>query len=138
MRAINRCLNSQLLDLCRRIIHLDELNCKMIAVLPTPLNENCSVAAFTRGCLLITAKNAAWATELRYLLPELRDQLRKEGLYQLSSIKITLPEQEQLEKKKPAKTKLSTEARSSIQGAAKLCSYQPLRDALNHLAGEGE
>lgn len=139
IRPINHCLNAQLLDLCQRTIQLDDLNCKIKANLPTPLHNYCQVAAFNHGCLLITATNAAWATELRYCLPELRDKLRTAGLYQLTSIKIALADfdPQQPQKKTPNKTTLSAAARTSIRSAGELCSYQPLRDALFHLAGEG-
>ncbi|MBA3535728.1 MAG: DUF721 domain-containing protein [Tatlockia sp.] len=140
MRSINRCLNAQLLNICQRSIQLDELNCKIKATLPAPLNNYCQVAAFNSGCLLISATNAAWATELRYRMPELRDKLRKAGLYQLSSIKISLAEFDpQLPQEKLlVKKSLSTSARKNIRKAGELCSYQPLRDALYHLAAESE
>ncbi|MBA2709071.1 MAG: DUF721 domain-containing protein [Tatlockia sp.] len=138
MRSISRCLNAQLLDICRRSIELDELNDKVKSVLSEPLNNYCLVAAFNSGCLLITATNSAWATELRYRLPELRDQLRKAGLYQLTSIKIGL---ENFDTKKPqnkplSKKLLSNSARNNIRNAGELCSYIPLRDALYHLASD--
>jgi hypothetical protein len=140
IRSINRCLNAQLLNICQRSIQLDELNCKIKATLPAPLNNYCLVAAFNSGCLLITATNAAWATELRYRLPELRDKLRKAGLYQLSSIKIALAEfdPQQPQKKLPTRKLLSNSARTNIRNVGELCSYQPLRDALYHLADESE
>ena len=131
-------MNAQLLDICQRSIVLDELNEKIKMVLSEPLNNYCFVAAFNSGCLLIEATNSAWATELRYRLPELRDQLRKAGLHQLTSIKIGLADFDpQLPKKKSAITKpLSTSARLNIKNAGDLCSYQPLREALYHLANE--
>lgn len=136
IRPINRCLNPQLLNLCQQAIQLDELNCKVKAHLPTPLNNYCQVAAFNHGCLILRAQNAAWATELRYRLPELRDQLRKAGLYQLISIKIALAEfdPQQPHNKSSNKTTLSAAARRQIRNAGELCSYEPLRDALIHLA----
>jgi hypothetical protein len=73
---------------------------------------------------------------LRYQLPELRDKLRKSGLYQLSSIKIALATTESAiqPRKKQTKAPLSTSARANIRSAGNLCTYQPLKDALNHLA----
>lgn len=138
IRPINRCLNSQLLEICQQAIKLDELNGKIKAILASPLNTHCSAAAFNSGCLLITVTNSAWATELRYQLPELRDKLRKTGLYQLRSIKIALAEfdPKQLEQDVTTKRLLSSSARTTIQNASKYCSYQPLRDALLHLAAD--
>ncbi|MBA2657595.1 MAG: DUF721 domain-containing protein [Tatlockia sp.] len=138
MRSITRCMNAQLIKLCERTIQLDELSFKMKTLLPENLHDNCAVASFNRGCLLIIAKNSAWATELRYRLPELRDKLRQEGLYQLTSIKISLPnfEEDLIQKKAVIKTAISAKARLNIERAAKDCSYQPLRDALYNLASE--
>lgn len=140
IRSINKCLNAQLLDICHRAIQLDELNDKIKVLLPSPLSNYCLVAGFNQGCLLISAKNAAWATELRYLLPELRDKLRTAGLYQLTSIKITLADCDALPSQEKAANNsgLSAAARNNIRTTSELCSYQPLKEALCHLAGEGE
>lgn len=90
MRRINRCLNKQLIDLCQRSLVIDNLNNQLKDYLPKTLINHCTIASFNRGCLLIVTNNI-WATELRYCLPQLRDNLRsKAGLYQLSSIKIQI------------------------------------------------
>jgi hypothetical protein len=135
-QQINRCLNKQMLDLCQRAYQLDELNSKLKAFLPSPLIDHCLVASFERGCLLISVSNASWATELRYRIPELRDLLRKEGLYQLVSIKIMIAELDQkaVQQKPSKQTKLSETARSSLRKAGELCSYEPLKEALALLA----
>ncbi|WP_019215256.1 DUF721 domain-containing protein [Legionella tunisiensis] len=96
MRPINRCLNPQLLAICQRAIQLDELNSKLKLYLTPPLSEHCQVGSFNKGCLMLTVTNAAWATELRYSLPVLRDKLRQEaGIYQLTSIKIHIADSSQ-------------------------------------------
>jgi len=138
IRSINKCLNVQLLDICQRAIQLDELNEKIKTFLPLPLSDYCQVANFNQGCLLISVKNAAWATELRYLLPELRDKLRAAGLYRLTSIKIALADCEALPSQENVANNpvLSAAARANILTTSELCSYQPLREALCHLAGE--
>lgn len=141
IRPINRCLNAQLLDLCQRAIALEELNDKIKANLPSPLKDNCKAAAFNRGTLVISTLNAAWATELRYQLPELRDCLRKAGLYQLSSIKITLADpghQTILSKESAESPLLSENARTCLKTASEHCNYPPLKEALSHLANVGK
>ncbi|WP_028388170.1 DUF721 domain-containing protein [Legionella fairfieldensis] len=135
MRPISHCLNSRLLDICHRATQLDDLNKKLNDYLPFSLIGHCQAGAFNRGCLLLIASNAAWATELRYYLPELRDKLRKAGLYQLTSIKIALAEPDvHTPSKQLNKLALSASARDSIRTAGELCSYQPLKDALYQLA----
>ena len=141
MRPINRCLNPQLLEICQRAIQLDELNSKLKHYLTPPLSEHCQVGSFNKGCLLLTVSNAAWATELRYSLPVLRDQLRKEaGLYQLTSIKIHIAEicQQTSPAPKSQKKTLSTSARHFIKEAGEHCNYPPLQNALYKLAESKE
>lgn len=136
IRPINRCLNNQLLNICQQAVQLDELNRKLSNHLPSPLGNHCQVGSFNKGCLLITTTNASWATELRYTVPDLRDKLRKEGLYQLTSIKIAIIDQVDkiIDDKQTKQTKLSSSARDNIRTASELCTYPPLKTALGHLA----
>lgn len=138
MRRINRCLNKQLVDICQRSMQLDDLNNKLLHYLPEHLLMHCKIGSFNKGCLLITTDNAIWATELRYCIPKLRDDLRiKAGLYQLSSIKIQIttgmsPETT-IKTEKPIKP-LSSIACEAVRNTAELCSYEPLKAVLLSLA----
>ena len=138
MRQINRCLNKQLLDMCQRTMLLDDLNSKLKMYLQPSLHKHCAIGSFNKGCLVITTDNAAWATELRYEIPALRDRLRKDaGLYQLLSIQIKVVE-ERVHQAKPGKVvkthQLSSTARHTILTAGEECDYQPLKAALFKLA----
>ncbi len=137
MRSINRCLNKQLAELCQRAVQLESLSTKLTQLLPNELANECKVGSFNKGCLLLTTTNAAWASQLRYLIPELRDKLRKEaGLYQLSSIKIAVDEPV-FQYEKPVKSNnisLSEKAKATIISESEHCSYQPLQQALLELA----
>lgn len=136
MRSINRCLNPQLQKICQRVIQIDELNTKIKAYLPQHLIEHCQVGSFNQGCLLITVNDAVWATELRYSQAELRDNLRKGGLFQLSSIKIAIIESVLPNKLNPRSftPKLSALARATIRSNSELFDYLPLKRALYNLA----
>lgn len=82
-----------------------------------------------------------WATQLRYILPELRDRLRKEaGLYQLSSIKVTVntPSFQQEEHIQLHKNALSERAKATIVHESQQCTYEPLQKALLRLADHEE
>ncbi|WP_133128362.1 DUF721 domain-containing protein [Legionella nagasakiensis] len=138
MRRINRCLNAQLETICQRVIQLDEMNKIVSKYLPEPLHEYCQVGSFNKGCLILLVKNSAWASQLRYSLPELRNRLRTEAsLYQLISIKITI-EAEKLEPSlKKTNPLLSDVACHSIITTANQCRYIPLKKALYHLAKHG-
>jgi hypothetical protein len=137
MRSISRCLNKQLADLCQRSVQLEELTNKIKLMLPEALANECQVGSFNKGCLLLTTTDAAWASQLRYAIPELRDKLRKEaGMYQLSSIKVAVIEPKiQYEKPRPPqKHELSEKAKAIIISESQSCTYEPLQKALLHLA----
>ncbi|KTC76772.1 DUF721 domain-containing protein [Legionella brunensis] len=138
MRRINRCLNSQLQEICQNALELEGLSTLVKTHLPPHLSNYCKVGSFLKGALTLTITNAAWATELRYNLPELRDKLRKEaGLYQLTGIKISI-ESENNPLTAISKTKrtitLSPAARNAIHIASEQCDYEPLKEALQQLA----
>jgi hypothetical protein len=136
VRRINRCLNTRLIQICQRTVQLEELTSKLYHYLPSPLQEHCHVGSFNRGCLVIVARDPVWASQLRYSLPELRDKLRIEaGVYQLSSIKVTIATTEATHSiKQPNAPSLSTKARDAITAGGDQCSYLPLKKALHHLA----
>ncbi|MDI1351626.1 MAG: DUF721 domain-containing protein [bacterium] len=136
MRSIRHCLNKQLVDICQRSLQLEELSTKVIQLLPANLASWCQVGSFNKGCLVLTTSNAAWASQLRYAIPELRDKLRKAGMYQLSSINVVIAESSQSYNKiaSPVSHELSDKAKASIISESQNCSYEPLQRALIHLA----
>lgn len=137
MRSISRCLNKQLAELCHRSVKLEELSNKIKHLLPPELASECHVGSFNKGCLVLTTPDAAWASQLRYALPDLRDRLRKEaGMYQLTSIKVNVVEPVD-QYKKPVQSKsfeLSAKAKATIISESHQCAYQPLQKAWFHLA----
>ena len=138
MKHIARCLNPKLVTICEKTIQLETLNLMIIKYLPPELHTHCHVGSFNQGCLVLVIDDPSWATQLRFMLPELRDNLRiKAGLYQLSSIKITIftPPKKQ-HNKKTAKRELSLDARSAINKSAEDCSYPPLQQALYNLGAK--
>lgn len=137
MRSISHCLNKQLTDLCQRSVQLEELAFKINRLLPKELVQACQVGSFSKGCLILTTTNATWASQLRYAVPELRDKLRKDaGMYQLTSIKVTVIEAAMQYKKASLKKRqgLSEQAKAAIISESQQCSYEPLQKALLHLA----
>lgn len=137
MRSISRCLNKQLTDICQRSVQLEDLSNKLAQFLPQDLAQACLVGSFNKGTLILTTTNAAWASQLRFAVPELRDKLRKEaGMYQLTSIKVAVVEPI-IQYEKPAPQKkyvLSEQAKATIISESQNCSYEPLQKALLHLA----
>jgi len=137
MRSISRCLNKQLVDICQQSVQLEELSSKVLQHLPENLAKSCTVGSFSKGCLILNTLDAAWASQLRYMIPELRDKLRKDsGMYQLSSIKVVVIESgiQYKPEKKTTNYGLSDKAKASIISESESCSYQPLKKALLDLA----
>lgn len=140
MRRITQCLNTRLIEICKRAVQLEELNSKLYAYLSPSLQEHCHVGSFVGGCLIIVVSDVVWASELRYSLPALRDALRKEaGIYQLSSIKITVATLETTSSVQNSNAlSLSPKAREAIIACGELCSYEPLKQALAQLGSVKE
>jgi hypothetical protein len=134
MKSIRQCLNKQLAEICKRSVQLEELTQKINGLLPTELAPYCKVSSFNKGCLILIASDATWASQLRYAVPELRDQLRKAGMYQLSSIKISIADTQEYKKQKKAiHYELTHQAKENILSESQNCTYEPLRQALLHL-----
>lgn len=89
MRPISKCLNTRLSHICLEAIKLEELSHLVIHHLPLELQSHCRVGSFRSGKLILIATNSAWATSLRFVIPELRDMLRsKGGLHELAIVEI--------------------------------------------------
>ena len=140
MRRINRYLNTQLIDICQRTMLLEELNSKLSHYLPATLQPQCHVGSFIRGCLVIVVTDPVWASQLRYSLPDLRDKLRAEaGIYQLTSIKISITSLDAIPTKKTStRLPLSKKSRELINIGGDQCSYPPLKKALYQLAKDND
>lgn len=136
IRLINSCLNNQLRSICQNALELEGLNDLVKAYLPKHLAEYCQVGSFNKGYLTLILSHSEWGTELRYSLPEVRDQLRKEGgLYQLVGIKIAMDDKIENSPSKAKKVKvLSPSARKAFLLASQRCGYEPLKKALLKLA----
>ncbi len=123
MRHITRCLNTRLAGICQHAIKLEELDEKVRKYLPEEIREHCYVGSFTNSCLLLVTTDPAWASQLRYALPELRDKLRKEaGIHQLASIRITVNMEHGRVLPEPAAVspKLSEKAREGLESLREL------------------
>lgn len=136
MKSIRYCLNKQLADLCKHAVELEELALIVTKLLPANLAPYCKFSSFNKNCLVIIATDASWASQIRYALPELRDKLRQSGIYQLSSIKVTVDNQKEEYKKtkKVVHYQLTEETKKSIINESEHCSYEPLQKALLNLA----
>lgn len=88
-KKIINCLNHELAGLYRHSAKLKALEDAIKKYLPKHLATIIQLASYEKGVLVIAMKDQAASTELRYKLPDLRDELRnKESLYTLRTIKI--------------------------------------------------
>ncbi|MCH9756799.1 MAG: DUF721 domain-containing protein [Gammaproteobacteria bacterium] len=134
MRQITQCFNTSLASIYKEATQLEALTTLVQQHLDSKDPIPCQVSRFSGGCLVLQVEDAVWAAQLRYELPSLRDNLRKAGLHQLTSIRINLS----LSTNKPSKTNshtalLSNNAKKTICESAKHCSYPPLKEALLRL-----
>ena len=91
MRHVRDCLNAPFKELYTRSQQTEQLTHALKKHLPDLLQDHCQVISYQRGCLRIATSNASFATQLRYLLPELRDQLRQQEAWrQLGSIDLII------------------------------------------------
>lgn len=86
-KAIN-CVNKNLLSLYQKSADLEAINNKVLKHIPESIRPHISIASYDKGILVLSYRSAAIANELRYLLPELRSNLRsQEQMYTLVNIK---------------------------------------------------
>lgn len=52
-------------------------NAQLKKILATPLADHCYAVNIRQGCLMIKTDSAAWATTIRYQLPDILQQLRQ-------------------------------------------------------------
>ena len=75
----------------KKSVDLDAMNNNILKYLPESIRYQVTIASYDKGILVLAYKNAAIANELRFLLPELRSNLRsKEMMYTLVNIKTLL------------------------------------------------
>lgn len=136
MRPINECFNQKLAKIYKQSLEANNLTKIIHKFLPEFLHIHCKVGSFYEGTLTILTTNSGCANQLRFLLPELRDNLRKyENLYQLTNIKVKIDNPE-IKKTKKIKIKkdFSDKARTIINELAQQCEYAPLKEALIKLS----
>ena len=130
MKKIIHCLNDNLNKIIDSSSQVKQINQLLPLYLPSPINQYCHASLFKSGILYLELGNPSFATEIRYLIPELRNQLRKNhGMFDLISIKASF---------NPNKTnnepqKISKPVASGIKAAQSIRQdARGLDDALSH------
>lgn len=90
MKKIIHCLNDKLNNIIDSTEQVKQINRLLTQSLPAPLNQHCRASSFQSGILYLELDNPSLATEIRYLIPELRNHLRSNHrMYDLISIKAS-------------------------------------------------
>lgn len=120
-----------------KVQELIKLNQIWQATIPNELNAHTRVANFREGYLIIECDSAAWATRLRYLLPEIKQKLRNiVDLDHLVQIEWSVQPafHEQPTQLKPPSLTLSNTNAELLKNAADTISIKSLQEALLRLA----
>ena len=108
--------NQNLAHILEQVVHLKRLDEFLKSFLEKPLGNYCRVANLRDGCLIIEVDSAAWATQLRYLTPDLLNALRSKGkMPQLRSIKTYIHPTSVKEEKKHRSPKLTMNGKTAIK-----------------------
>ncbi|WP_294962685.1 DciA family protein [uncultured Gilliamella sp.] len=81
---------SSLSKIQERTIALSKLSNVVKDILPPPLNQQCRVANYRRGVLIIEVSSASWLSRLRYEQSNLIQGIRRKTLPSLSSIQYQI------------------------------------------------
>lgn len=117
-------------------IWLSQLTRQIHHILGQPLAEHCQVVNLRYDVLVLQTDSPAWATKLRYLLPEILPKIRAlTGLdtIRAAQVKVVPPECVST-KKLPQPNKLSVTSGKCLTSAAHSTPHADLRAALLSLA----
>jgi hypothetical protein len=88
-KSIINCINQDLLNIYQKSAEIEQLEKTISNYLPENAKAYVKIASFNKGTLTLSCSRQDIAYELRYQLPEIRNQLRKE-LFQLAQIKLVV------------------------------------------------
>lgn len=91
MPHISKCFNRSIVQIKEQVDKLQDIQRVIINYIPKDMQNICKISSFHNGCLVLTVEDSIWASQIRFLIPEIRDNLRKNhNFYELSSIKIMI------------------------------------------------
>lgn len=128
---------SQLIEKAEELIKIEQV---VQTYFDPDLTQHCHVANLRNDCLIIAIDNAAWATQLRFMIPRLLEQLKIEPLLKkLKKIEyFILPDDTERKDRIEQPKNLSKENALLIDEIAKTISHEKLRKVLERLAENGE
>jgi hypothetical protein len=118
-----------LMPQAERLIELREI---LASLLPESLAQNCSVANFKQGRIVVFASNGATAAKLKLMLPSLLEQLSGRAT-EVTGLEVVVQAPGAAAQVAEKSSKLSSDA---ISGLAQLCDQLPdseLKSALSRI-----
>jgi len=140
MKNINTLVNQPTTHLAKLFQYTRELkylNRCVQSWLPSPLNQHVSVANVKTGVLFLLVDSAAWASKVRFMTEQIKNQWRKRLSQYPVLVQIKIKVQVvHVAKPRKIKTKraLSKQSASHIQDAANVITDKKLKAALEKLA----
>ncbi len=143
-KAVNNLLqdygSSDLRKIVRQAQRLLAMNQIIIPFLPVNLRSHCQTAQITATSLTLIVDSAAWLTHLRYLKPQLLEQLKtqpqcvnlKEIIFRIQPSQNASPEK--VEPTKPRE--LSTDNKELLRSTASIVNDPLLKKALLKMASD--
>jgi hypothetical protein len=127
--------NSSYNHLVKHARELASLNLQLQKHLPDSLGKHCQLANYRSNTLVIQSESAAWASKLRYLLPQLRRELSQYTAFSgLKDIHIRVVATATEPREKPSPPRLSKQSAQLLEQAAASISDPGLGKALAQLA----
>ena len=136
MRQLLDNTNRTLKQLMSRIKALRQWDRLVKRFIPEEFHSHCQVINLRQECLVIEVQHAAWATRLRYLLPQLTTRLQCEKLpTTIKEVICCVAQQHESDTPiHPSSLGLSEKSIETVQATASNLSDSPLQDALQHLS----
>lgn len=106
--------------------------------IPSPLNEHCHIANLRHTTLVMHVDSSLWASQLRYLLPNLMEQWQQEtNLPEIEKVEIKVRFIHQPTRRYTHHPILSEQSESLLRDTAEQVSHPKLKSALLKLARHG-
>jgi len=117
---------------------LKQIDTILHQTIPHPLSEHCHIANLRHTTLIMHADSALWASQLRYLLPNLMEQWRNERhLPEIQKVDIKVRFTHQPARHYTHHPSLSEKSESLLRDTAEQVTHPELKSALLKLAQHG-
>lgn len=125
----------QIQTIYQHALKLIELQKKLKSALPSPLNDNVTVASLNKQTLTVHTSSAAWAARLRFKTPDMLAALKREKIEPpVKTIRIKVHPPDASRPKSVEKLSLSPETSQLLREVADSISDPELRESLLRLS----